>query len=254
AEDGGSHWLSSEQQRLEEMALDAMVRLGEAELARGDQTRAMTLAKRGMAINELREDALRLFMRAAAAGGRKAEALQQYDLLAALLKRRLEIEPDVATRRLADEIRAQGAAVAARAPPAPVIAQLGRLDADWTGQPVRAVLALDGGAARSLKSAGNELVAKSRLRAQAAAEICDARTDELGVQVEDRSGKEIRAPGAPVHTHRPMCPKSKTPGEGRIAGSQILPAIAVVPFSVSNSHSSRNIIGQLLAHEIIARL
>jgi len=51
-----------------------------------------------------------------------------------------------------------------------------------------------------------------------------------------------------------MCPKSKTPGEGRIAGSQILPAIAVVPFSVSNSHSSRNIIGQLLAHEIIARL
>src|SRR5262245_34062303 len=50
AEDGWSHWLSSEQQRLEAMAVDAIVRLGKAELARGDQARAMVLAKRGLAI------------------------------------------------------------------------------------------------------------------------------------------------------------------------------------------------------------
>src|SRR5262249_58314210 len=153
AEDGGSHWLSSEQQRLEEMALDAMVRLGEAELARGDQTGAMTLAKRGMAINELREDALRLFMRAAAAGGRKAEALQQYDLLVALLERQLETEPHVATRRLADEIRAQGAlAVAGRTPPAPGIDQTERPPPDWTAQPAKAVHPFGATAARLLHS------------------------------------------------------------------------------------------------------
>src|SRR5215831_416161 len=170
AEDGWSHWLSSEQRRFEDMALDASVRLGEAELARGDQSRAMALATRGIAMDELREDAVRLFMRAAALGGRKAEALQQYDLLVALMKRQLDTEPDAATRRLADEIRANGAvAVAGRAPLAPSINELEHLHADRTRQSARAVHALDDRAARSFKSAGDQLVAASHLLPPAAA-------------------------------------------------------------------------------------
>jgi DNA-binding SARP family transcriptional activator len=113
AEAGWSDWLGCEQRRWEEMARNAIVRLGEEELARGDRARAMVLAKRGIAMNALHEDAPRPFMRAAALVGRKAEAVQKYDLLVARLKRDLDAEPEDTTRRLAAQIRARAEAVGA---------------------------------------------------------------------------------------------------------------------------------------------
>jgi adenylate cyclase len=196
-EDGWSHWLSSDQRRLDEMALDAMVRLGEAELARGDQARAMALAKRAMAIDELREDALRLFMRAAAIDGRKAQALQQYDLLVTLLKDQLDTEPDAATRRLADELR-------------------------------------------------GHLLASDAVR--------DALTDQLDAQVDGISGHYIGLPREPARVCGAIPREATASLERRSGDPRILPSIAVMPFSVSNSHGRQNIIGHILAHEIIAHL
>ncbi|MBO0740348.1 MAG: hypothetical protein J2P51_02835 [Hyphomicrobiaceae bacterium] len=320
AEEGWADWLGFEQQRLEGLALNTIIRVGEEELARGEHDRAGALARRAVAIDDLREDAHRLAMRAAAAGGRKAEALQQYNLWQAHLKRELDIEPDVATRRLAAEIAAQTEPVAGvpKAPLALPIAELTRADADWAGSP-RAVLALDDAAAESaqattgpLRAAGNQLVelfnarivertgnqlllefsdSRSAVRAAHAAqahqlrmsahastsadaakaiasrllplaapghllvsdEVRDALTDELDAKVEDLGEHDLGAGGRPVRAYRAEPPQATTAGERRSA-ARILPAIAVVPFSVSNGRGNESIMGQLLAHELIARL
>ena len=77
-----------QRQRLESLALDAMVKLGEQELA-GWQSRARAqAANRAIAISSLREDAHRLVMRALAAGGRRADALKHYEDFAALSEAR----------------------------------------------------------------------------------------------------------------------------------------------------------------------
>jgi TolB-like protein len=104
-EKGWAEWVSTEQQRFENLALDVMVRLGEHELASGDPEKALSAASRALAINNLREDAHRLTMRTLVATGRKAEALKYFDNLAALLKSELNVEPDDVTQRLAQEVR-----------------------------------------------------------------------------------------------------------------------------------------------------
>jgi DNA-binding SARP family transcriptional activator len=103
-------WLAAERQRLEGLALDAMVKLGAQELEAGNQERALRAANRAIAISGLREDAHRLIMRVLAAGGRRADALKHYEDLTALLKRELAVEPDPATRALAAELRKSHAA------------------------------------------------------------------------------------------------------------------------------------------------
>jgi DNA-binding SARP family transcriptional activator len=98
-------WLGVQRQRLEEMALNAMVRLGHQDHLLGRQDRALKVADRAIALSNLREDAHRLLMRALAAGGRRAEALKYYDDLKTLLKRQLNVEPDPTTTALAEELR-----------------------------------------------------------------------------------------------------------------------------------------------------
>ena len=98
-EEAWTEWLDVQRQRLEGLALDAMVRLGEQELQLGNHEPALNAANRAIAISSLREDAHRLIMRALAAGGRRADALKHYEDLAALLKRELTVEPDPTTGR-----------------------------------------------------------------------------------------------------------------------------------------------------------
>src|SRR5262245_20932426 len=98
-------WVVGERQRLEGMALDALVRFAEIELALGHADRAIETARRALTINDLREDAHRLIVRALAATGRKAEALKHYQDVVALLKRKLNTEPDAATKSLAADLR-----------------------------------------------------------------------------------------------------------------------------------------------------
>jgi adenylate cyclase len=104
-EDAWTEWLAAERQRLEGLALAAMLKLGEQELGAGNHEQALRAANRAIAISALREDVHRLVMRILAAGGRRADALKHYEDLIALLKRELAVEPDPATKALAAELR-----------------------------------------------------------------------------------------------------------------------------------------------------
>jgi len=104
-EEAWSQWLEVERNRVETLAVDAMVSLGEQELQAGNHEQALESASRAVAINGLREDAHRLILKALAATGRKAEALKRYEDLVALLKRELNTEPDAATKLLIAELR-----------------------------------------------------------------------------------------------------------------------------------------------------
>jgi TolB-like protein/tetratricopeptide (TPR) repeat protein len=109
-EEAWSDWLAVQRQRLEVLALDGMVKLGEQALEAGNHEQALGVANRAIAVSSLREDAHRLVMRALAAGGRRADALKHYEDLKALLKGELALEPDADTRSLAAELRAPHAA------------------------------------------------------------------------------------------------------------------------------------------------
>jgi DNA-binding SARP family transcriptional activator len=104
-EEAWSEWLEAEHQRLEGLALCAMVKLGEQAIQRGDHRQALEAAKRAIAVSRLREDAHRLMMRALAADGRRADALKHFEYVAALLQRELNVEPDAATVSLGTELR-----------------------------------------------------------------------------------------------------------------------------------------------------
>src|SRR5262245_61081394 len=104
-EEAWTEWLVAQRQRLEGLALDAMVKVGDQELEAGNHESALRAANRAIAISSLREDAHRLIMRVLAAGGRRADALKHYEDLTALLKRELSVEPDPRTRSLAAELR-----------------------------------------------------------------------------------------------------------------------------------------------------
>src|ERR1700688_4358140 len=104
-EEGWNEWLTGERERLLELALGAMMGLGEQELTAGCAEHALKAGQRAIALNNMREDAHRLIVQALAATGRKAEALKHYQDLVALLKHELNTEPDAATRSLAAELR-----------------------------------------------------------------------------------------------------------------------------------------------------
>ena len=105
AEDAWSDWRRSERERLEGIALDALVRHGHQALLAGNAEAALRAATRATAMNALREDAHRLIVQALAATGRKAEALKHYQDLVALLKRELSTEPDSVTQLLVAKLR-----------------------------------------------------------------------------------------------------------------------------------------------------
>jgi TolB-like protein/DNA-binding SARP family transcriptional activator len=108
AEEAWTEWLEAEHRRLEGLALDAMVRLGEQALEQRDHGQALKAAQRAIAVSSLREDAHRLMMRALAGVGRRADALKHHDHVTGLLKRELMVEPDAATVALAGELRMSG--------------------------------------------------------------------------------------------------------------------------------------------------
>jgi DNA-binding SARP family transcriptional activator/ActR/RegA family two-component response regulator len=105
AEEAWADWLDGERQRLEGLALDALVRFAGIELSLGHADKTVEAAHRALAINNLREDAHRVMIEALARAGRRAEALRHYQELAALLKRELNTDPDAATKSLVAELR-----------------------------------------------------------------------------------------------------------------------------------------------------
>jgi class 3 adenylate cyclase/DNA-binding SARP family transcriptional activator len=104
-EEGWTEWLAGERERLLELALGAMMKLGEQELAAGRAEHALKAGQRAIALNNMREDAHRLIVQALAATGRKAEALRHYQDLVTLLKHELNTGPDAETRSLVAGLR-----------------------------------------------------------------------------------------------------------------------------------------------------
>lgn len=105
-EEHWSEWLSRERQRLEDLALDALLRLGEAYLEMQRPCEALQLAHRAISMNVLREDAHRLAIRAYVATGRTIDAIRRYNALVALLDQELGIKPDEITQKLVARILA----------------------------------------------------------------------------------------------------------------------------------------------------
>ena len=116
AEEAWADWHTAKRQRLEDLALDAMIGHAGQALKSGNLEAALKAANRAVAVNALREDAHRLVVQALAAAGRKAEALKHYQDLVALLKRELNAEPDALTKALVAELRSVQE-VAGPAPP-----------------------------------------------------------------------------------------------------------------------------------------
>jgi predicted ATPase/class 3 adenylate cyclase len=116
AEEAWATWHAAERQRLEGLALDAMIGHAGQALKSGNPEAALKAANRAVAVNALREDAHRLVVQALAGTGRKAEALKHYQDLVARLKRELNAEPDMLTKSLAAELRSAHE-VAGPAPP-----------------------------------------------------------------------------------------------------------------------------------------
>ena len=112
-----AEWVAGEQRRLEGLALDAMIRLGELEHKSGRHDLALAAASRAISISNLREDAHRVAIRALAAAGRRADALKHYEDLAKHLKSELDVEPDALTKALALELRKSPSTAAPLAEP-----------------------------------------------------------------------------------------------------------------------------------------
>lgn len=137
-EDAWSEWRDQERERLEDLAVDSMVRHGQHALQSGNPEAALKNANRAIAVNDLREDAHRLIIQALTATGRKAEALKRYQELVALLKRELNIEPDAVTQSLVAGLRSAGSSDPAHAressgsvdEPAPEAVAVASLDSD----------------------------------------------------------------------------------------------------------------------------
>ncbi len=98
-------WLSHERDRLQDLAVGALVALGKMERASGRGDLALKAGQRAVALNALREDAHRLVIVELAAAGRKAEALKHYHDLVSVLRRELDAEPDAETRELVADLR-----------------------------------------------------------------------------------------------------------------------------------------------------
>jgi len=103
-EEAWASWVAGERQRLEELALDGMVRLGELQLSSGNPEDACVTGNKAIAIDGLREDAHRLVIAALAAAGRRADAVKHHKHLIALLQRELNVGPDARTQALAAEL------------------------------------------------------------------------------------------------------------------------------------------------------
>ncbi|MGY3369260.1 TolB-like protein [Bradyrhizobium sp. GM2.4] len=103
--EGWSEWVAGERERLSELAVGAMVALGDQELSDGRAGDALLAGQRANALNSMREDAHRLIMRALSAAGRNAEALKYYQAVVAFLKQELGTAPDATTSALAAELR-----------------------------------------------------------------------------------------------------------------------------------------------------
>ncbi len=98
-------WLSSERRRLEDLAIQSLIRLLEMADDGDDSISVTETARQLLAIDETNERAHRDLMRAHFENGRRAEALRQYKRCQTVLAKELDISPSVETQTLFREIQ-----------------------------------------------------------------------------------------------------------------------------------------------------
>ncbi|HWO03441.1 MAG TPA: BTAD domain-containing putative transcriptional regulator [Methylomirabilota bacterium] len=118
-------WLTSERERLHELAIQALGRLLTHQQRAGAAEPAVQTGLRLLALDPLQEPVHRTLMRLYARLGRREAALRQYQLCVDALKRELSTSPEAETNQLYQEIlrsrssRPDRATVAAGGDPAP---------------------------------------------------------------------------------------------------------------------------------------
>jgi adenylate cyclase len=98
-------WLAAERQRLQDLAVDVLVRLADHQLKAGHTADALAAAKRAIALDGFREDAHKIAIASAAASGLRAQAIRLYEELRDFLDKELDVEPDEDIKTLIDGIR-----------------------------------------------------------------------------------------------------------------------------------------------------
>lgn len=163
---GFEEWLSRERRSWNERAVDALLRLAQAELDSGSQRAAAGAARRAVAIAPCAEAAVISLMRALALDGDHAGALREYDDLASRMAAEVGTRPSASCSDLAERIRRTPGVLRSRGREqpsdrrrAPLIgrsAELERLIAAWR-------LGRDAGRAGATFLVGDAGVGKSRL-------------------------------------------------------------------------------------------
>jgi predicted ATPase/DNA-binding SARP family transcriptional activator len=105
-EDRYEEWTTTRRESLRETRLGLLVESAAAHGAAGDAAAAIEALQRAVVEDPLHEAAHRELMRLFADGGRRQQALAQYQQLRDALRRTLEADPDPETRRLYREILA----------------------------------------------------------------------------------------------------------------------------------------------------
>ncbi|MFN8489013.1 MAG: BTAD domain-containing putative transcriptional regulator [Caldilineaceae bacterium] len=98
-------WLLLRRETLHQQALGALQTLVQAYQQRGADEQVHRYASRQLALDPSREEAHRQLMRSLARRGRRNEALAQYETCRRLLREQLDVDPDLETVALAEQIR-----------------------------------------------------------------------------------------------------------------------------------------------------
>jgi DNA-binding SARP family transcriptional activator len=99
-------WVIAERDRLHRAALRAHSQLVDIQTRSGARDAAVATAQQSLRIDALQEPMHRTLMKLYMESGDLANAVQQYDLCAKILKRELQIEPDAETRKLFQQVAA----------------------------------------------------------------------------------------------------------------------------------------------------
>lgn len=101
-------WVIRERVRLHETACAIQARLVQVRIDEGDIASALEASRRLLELDPLREEAHRHVMQLLAISGRRSAALEHYRDYTQTLRNELGAEPDMETRMLYQELRAQG--------------------------------------------------------------------------------------------------------------------------------------------------
>jgi DNA-binding SARP family transcriptional activator len=100
-------WLTMERERLGQLTMRTLAALVDAQRWAGEWVQVLTVARCALSLDPLAEPMYQAVMEAHARLGERAEALRQYDVLAATLERELGVDPLPETSTLREQILSQ---------------------------------------------------------------------------------------------------------------------------------------------------